>query len=204
MLRKFELTPARFDVLYVVQRSGPHGVLQSKIWETLGLHKSTISKMCKRLEELGFIERMDALGRFHNVLVRLTKEGVIKLGLAMRWVFADRGPRFVMRALMFGIEHTVAGVDDFIAKLRRNVHRAARNLGDDSTLLYPLHQPSQSTLDKVLKRLQNIHRVRCEDQERKHRMNRPRTEEELARIESYWLAVDKAFGKPRDPDDNDH
>lgn len=59
-LRKWELSPARFDILYVVQQGRSYGVLQSRIWDTLGLHKSTISKMCKRLEELGFITRVDA------------------------------------------------------------------------------------------------------------------------------------------------
>ena len=59
-LRKWKLSPARFDVLYVVQQGRAYGVLQSRIWDTLGLHKSTISKMCKRLEELGFIKRVNA------------------------------------------------------------------------------------------------------------------------------------------------
>ena len=59
-LRKWKLSPARFDVLYVVQQGRAYGVLQSRIWDTLGLHKSTISKMCKRLEELGFIKRVKA------------------------------------------------------------------------------------------------------------------------------------------------
>ena len=59
-LRKWKLSPARFDVLYVVQQGRAYGVLQSRIWDTLGLHRSTISKMCKRLEELGFIKRVNA------------------------------------------------------------------------------------------------------------------------------------------------
>jgi len=70
-LRKWALSPARFDVLYVVQQGGVDGVLQSRIWDTLGLHKSTISKMCSRLEELGFIRRVTAAHRGYSL-----KEGM--------------------------------------------------------------------------------------------------------------------------------
>ncbi|MBS2020296.1 MAG: MarR family transcriptional regulator [Deltaproteobacteria bacterium] len=156
LLKKWQLTPARFDVLYVVQAKSVKvgGILQSDIWRILGLHPSTISKMCIRLEELGLIERRDAETRNHEILVRLTKEGTGRLLQAMRLAFKIQPLRFAYRALLMDLTRTsVRGADDFIAKLRRKTERAARALGDDSTLLYPLHPPSRETLRKVEQRL---------------------------------------------------
>lgn len=152
LLRKFGLTPARFDVLYVVVSNG-NGVLQSDIWEALGLHRSTISKMCKRLEELGLVERFEAHARGHETIVQLTYEGITVVDKVMKYVFMTEGPRFAFGTVLSRIE---PDVEAFISKLRRLTERAARNLGDTSTLLYPIHQPREATIDKVFKRLQRI------------------------------------------------
>ena len=159
-LKKFGLTPARFDALYVVQancrRSG--GVLQSKIWQALDLHPSTISKMFGSLEELGLIRRLDASTRNHEILVQLTKKGAGAMMQAMRVIFRKRAWRFAYRVMFFHVGGgTLHAVDDFISKLRRTTDRAARALGDESTLLYPLLPPSEATLEKVQERIGGIY-----------------------------------------------
>ena len=68
MLRPFELTPARFDIIVAVTLDST----QSGIGRLLGLTRSTISEMLTRLEQLGFIAR-EKLGRTRRVT--LTAKG---------------------------------------------------------------------------------------------------------------------------------
>ena len=159
-LRKFGLTPARFDALYVVQanikRSG--SVLQSRVWQVLDLHPSTISRMFGSLEELGLIRRLDAPTRNHEISVQLTAKGAAAMMQAMRFIFNKQAPRFAYRVMLFDVAgRTRRRVDAFISKLRRTTDRAARALGDESTLLYPLLPPSAATLEKVQTRIGEIY-----------------------------------------------
>ncbi len=55
MLRGFELTPARFDLMNVV--SGFGGLKQSDVWRRLGVVRSAVCEMLAALEALGWIER---------------------------------------------------------------------------------------------------------------------------------------------------
>jgi len=199
LLKKFELTPARFDVLYVVQRGGTSGVLQSDIWETLGLHKTTISKMCKRLEQLGLVYRCNAGKPRHEICVQLTSEGIKRIGLAMNFVFRTEGPRFAIGAVMSRIEPDVEG---FISKLRRLTERAARNLGDTSTLLYPMLPPSPAMLQKVLARIQRITRVRAEAEASAQRMKENDEARQKAALERWRTAGEDT--SDWDDDDFDH
>ena len=171
-LKKFGLTPARFDALYVVQancrRSG--GVLQSKIWRTLDLHPSTISKMFASLEALGLIRRIDAATRNHEILVQLTKKGAEAMMKAMRVVFKKQAWRYAYRVMLFHVGGgTLQAVDDFISKLRRTTDRAARALGDESTLFYPLLPPSEATLEKIQRRIGEIYAYWANVEEEKKR-----------------------------------
>lgn len=198
LLRKFGLTPARFDVLYVVQRGGPYGLKQSDIWEILGLHKSTISKMCKRLEELGLIRRCHAATGHHELAVQLTADGIERLGMAMNFVFRTEGPRFAMGVVMSRIE---PDVEAFIAKLRWLTERAARNLGDTSTLLYPLKRVGAAMLDKVFKRIQSIGRARWEEVEQAKTLAE-RQEAHMKFLREKRARADDTSGW--DPDDFEH
>lgn len=51
------MTPARFDILYLVHQSRHNFISQKDLPRRLGLHTSTISKMVTRLEELGLAYR---------------------------------------------------------------------------------------------------------------------------------------------------
>ena len=55
MLRGFELTPARFDLMNVV--SGFGGLKQSDVWRRLGVVRSAVCEMLATLEALGLIQR---------------------------------------------------------------------------------------------------------------------------------------------------
>src|SRR5262245_57183502 len=59
------MTPARYDLMYLIRttngRCVTHGcayfVRQDKLTAQLGLHPSTVSKMIRRLIELGWLEK---------------------------------------------------------------------------------------------------------------------------------------------------
>jgi DNA-binding MarR family transcriptional regulator len=54
-LEPFGLTPARFDLMFLL-RDNPYRP-QAELWRILGLHPSTVSKMLKRLEDLNLVWR---------------------------------------------------------------------------------------------------------------------------------------------------
>ena len=75
LLRRFGLTPARFDLLRVVDAHEPRAVLQSTICRLLGVSATTVSRMLIALERLGFVERTKLDGDRRSLLVRLTDFG---------------------------------------------------------------------------------------------------------------------------------
>ena len=172
LMKKWGLTPARFDLLYVVQQGGPYGVLQSTIWETLGLHRSTISKMCARLEQIGFIERFDAPEEpGHELLVKLTRENAVAITLAIKTLYRACAFQYAYRVMFASF---APDVDAFISTMRRGLERIGRALGDSSTLLYPIRYPRDASFEKVKKRLHLIIKTRlvAEAEEKRRQQNR--------------------------------
>ena len=92
------MTPARFNLMVVLRR----GVmvpgwkrldparLQSSLWKDLGLHRSTVAKMLKRLEEMGWIWREKAVDDGRDRVVGLTELGLGMIGLAMERTFWEK------------------------------------------------------------------------------------------------------------------
>ena len=75
LVRRFGLTPARFDLLRVVDAHEPHAVAQSEICRVLGVSAATVSRMLIALEKIGFIERTADQRDRRRLLVRLTDFG---------------------------------------------------------------------------------------------------------------------------------
>ena len=75
LLRRFGLTPARFDLLRIVDEYEPHAVTQSMLRTLLGVSATTVSRMLIALERLGFIERRAVEGHRQRLEVRLTDQG---------------------------------------------------------------------------------------------------------------------------------
>ena len=93
------MTPARFDVLCFARQRwiqfdpGPLArglTTQRAITKALGLHPSTVSKLLKRLEQMGWITRCPDYSDRRVKAVELTKLGVRKIWEAMRRVFRGR------------------------------------------------------------------------------------------------------------------
>jgi DNA-binding MarR family transcriptional regulator len=94
------MTPARFDLLYAVRQTalcvGPlhsplmYGRTQKELTQLLGLSRATVSKMLKRLEQMGWVRRKPAADDRRMKYVTLTEEGLRRTWRAMRRVFRGR------------------------------------------------------------------------------------------------------------------
>jgi DNA-binding MarR family transcriptional regulator len=84
-LASLGLTPARFDLLYIVAKEGS-SLLQRELQRALGVTAATVSRMLTSLEELGLVERevTEEDHRCRNVM--LTKAGRRCVFKAARWL----------------------------------------------------------------------------------------------------------------------
>jgi DNA-binding MarR family transcriptional regulator len=89
-LAKLGLTPARFDLLYAVFKSGLRGAGQSAVRRVLGVSAPTVSRMLGSLEDLGMIRREVHPGDRRRLIVHLTKDGMRRIRRGVR-EFCGRG-----------------------------------------------------------------------------------------------------------------
>ena len=145
-----DMTPARFDLLYAIRtkfgrwkpsKEGPneHIVRQSDIWKFLGLDPSTISKMVKRLKQLGWVnnEERDPRDQRHPI-VQLTKLGRKRIEKAMRIVFHQHTHRKMFEA-WFKRTHPT-GTRDVIESYWESLRGLGLHLEDPGMPLYELYQ----------------------------------------------------------------
>ena len=134
LVRDFGLTPARFDLLRVVDAHDPEPVPQSKICTLLGVSAATVSRMLISLEKLGFVERTECKADRRNLLVRLTDYGWNKLDAAIVTLISSRrASRFARRGVAF--EPTLAVLR--LRRLQKLLNSMRRIYGDDSPFVHP-------------------------------------------------------------------
>ena len=155
ILRKVpDLTPARFDLLYLLRRSsilrGPRydavrlGSTQAELGRALGLHRSTVAKLVKRLVEIGWVEKIAGGSDRRTKQVRLTPVGLKVVWRVMRRIFRKR---FVRRRyeLLF---KKIAPNEDVVGVMRRflgTLQSMAEYFGGRSTLWYDYGGPVPSS-----------------------------------------------------------
>jgi DNA-binding MarR family transcriptional regulator len=92
-LRKMGLTAARMDMLYVIHKRGRYPTQQGALWRTLGVCPSVVSRMLKRLEEMGYVERDVVTNDTRKRTVTLTTKGRARILRAIRqfigWGYAQ-------------------------------------------------------------------------------------------------------------------
>jgi DNA-binding MarR family transcriptional regulator len=86
-LEPFGLTPARFDLMFLL-RNNPYRP-QGELWRILGLHPSTVSKMLKRLEQLDLVWRGPNPDDGRQTLCRLSPDGEKALEAAIAELLAN-------------------------------------------------------------------------------------------------------------------
>jgi DNA-binding MarR family transcriptional regulator len=77
LAERFDLTPSRFEVLYAIRER--RGARQTDISRALGVTPVTISRMIKRLEELGLVARVTSPTDRRAKVVELTPEGLARV-----------------------------------------------------------------------------------------------------------------------------
>lgn len=158
LLRRFGITPARFDALYILRWKG--GVCyQSEIWQELDLHPSTISRMLKSMEQRGLVVRERVYGTLidaREVTVTLTRKGFDAIVGAITAFLRDDDLRdFYDRMHHKGAEH--------IKELVAGVRNIGEWLRDFAKHPYPAERPDvaagkrydahvQKTVDREEKR----------------------------------------------------
>ena len=132
------ITPARFDILTLLDSHRAHPPRQHQIRRALGLSAPTISRALKRLQELGFITRARCPNDARARIVSLTRDGL------------RRFRRFVYRVLWPGhldLAYECAfGSDPYLAgEVLDDTYLGAITIGaffgDTSTLRYPTGHP---------------------------------------------------------------
>ena len=144
------MTPARFDLLFVIRTAdqvdgrGPLGmeVGQGAILRQLGLHPSTVSKMVTRLVELGWVTTSQSARDRRRTVVRLTAGGARAIDRAMALVFPTEArpePKAHQKHfewLFRAAGRTRAAVVAAIWVRYEELRTIARSFGDRSELSY--------------------------------------------------------------------
>ncbi len=139
VLRKFALTPARFDLLYIVykrwtfQKRLYDAPAQTDLCRVLGVTAATVSRMVRSLEDLGIVRRFRNPVDRRTKQVTLTEEGLQLFREASDHVF-ETPIVDVAHQRAFGppSEPTVLAV----IRAKKDVQTIARAFGDTSTLSY--------------------------------------------------------------------
>lgn len=121
LTKRFGLTPARFDLMFLLQQPGK---TQSSLWATLGVSRTTVSRMLGSLEELGLVERKKG-GYFgaedrRQRMVYLTKKGAWLLKQAMREILGSGISDLMMRSTAALWDYSHSGIDRTVRNLERH------------------------------------------------------------------------------------
>jgi DNA-binding MarR family transcriptional regulator len=122
-LRKMGLTAARMDMLYVIHKKGRYSTPQGALWRTLGVCPSVVSRMLKRLEQMGYVERNVVTNDTRKRTVKLTTKGRARILRAIRqfvgWGYAELALRSALEPDRWNSEwHTHVAVSQLQEYLR--------------------------------------------------------------------------------------
>ena len=134
LLRERHLTPARFDMMRIIEMYGDLGIPQAAIQHRLGVSAPTVSRMLKSLQKLGFV-RLGRLARDRCCgLVTITAVGLWVVQNA-RENLVDNGisERLALRGLAFDREEARPA----LATLERSLTRMRRTYGDSTPFDHP-------------------------------------------------------------------
>jgi DNA-binding MarR family transcriptional regulator len=139
-----DMTPARFDILYLIHGDGPRpretysALAMAELRRRLGLSRATISVAIGRLVELGLVTKKGAAGRGGKYLY-LTKEGLRRIRLAFHLIFrkgkvAHRFGKFF--ALGAPKEKWRSWIDEEMDHAWSLLRELAVHLGNTSEVIY--------------------------------------------------------------------
>lgn len=139
LVAAFDLTAARFDMLYAIKQSSKYGIMQSDLRRVLGVSAPTVSRMLRSLRRLGLVtgSRL-TYGDGRQRIVTLTIAGLACIRRAIRWIIRRRKARLAFDiALTTGLPRAMALVETDNAEAI--CKRIRKGFGDIATLYYPWH-----------------------------------------------------------------
>jgi DNA-binding MarR family transcriptional regulator len=139
LLAPFGLTPARFDLMYLLPRSTQRGIKQSDVTRSLGVTAPTVSRMVKSLVELGLVVSNVWEADMRQRWLRMTQEGVEVLRAAIAATM-DSGDAhgIVLRAVVpryFDPVDCIRVLDYF----ENGLDRVRTAFADTGYIYYPWH-----------------------------------------------------------------
>jgi len=134
LLRGINLTPARFDMMRIVELHADFGVTQGRIIDLLGVSAATVSRMLTSLEDLGFVTRKRTTRDARCVLVAITELGLATVRTAIRKLI-DKGvhERLALRGLALEARRAQPQLD----VLQRFLRRLRKNYDDPAPFAHP-------------------------------------------------------------------
>ena len=148
-----DMTPARFDILFLIHNHLPKwisvltgfSVEQREIKRRLGLSAPTISRMLKRLTQLGLVTRGRTGSDARRKVVTLTEEGVRRIRQAIQAVFGGQHlkrlyEQFVVKRMPRGSRrYRRRRIVDAVFSLFAQILAVGRHLGNTSSEVYGLN-----------------------------------------------------------------
>ena len=151
LLARTGLTPARFDLIAAMaMEAAAWGAVrrrQKDLWKTLGVSRTTVSRMVKALEEGGLVRRWRCTRDRRQLWVELTRAGSAAWRLARRLAFRPAarsvetilpgcGYRTALTRWEWGTPNEELG-----GSFRVTLSEARRRMRDRASLLLPLFNP---------------------------------------------------------------
>lgn len=145
------MTAARFDLLCLLRQKNildPNfdqgrdplrdGVTQRELWKRLGVDKSTVSKMLRRLEDMGWIRRERPTRRedWRTKKVFFTALGLKRIAKAMRVMFRQRTMLNYFERIFKGRQWGSLHVVKNLQKVSETIKFVAECFGDQSNIVY--------------------------------------------------------------------
>jgi len=140
-LAAFGLTAARFDLLYAAHARGPlYPITQRQLRHTLGVNRTTVSRMLGSLEALGLVARERDFGDRRTRVVHLTDRGRSTIRRAIARLMRTGAAQLAVDcAAAGGSWHSPSACLDESDVLEAFLRRIRGAFRDFATLHYPWH-----------------------------------------------------------------
>jgi DNA-binding MarR family transcriptional regulator len=136
-LAHFGLTPARFDMLYVLYRDSLHRCWQSTLRDALGVTAPTACRMLASLQKLGLVTRERDRADRRQRVVRLTDSGLRRMQKVHDELVASGAAQLAVDcALAFPKQHDRRAANTAMRIFERFLVRMRFQFGDIATLSY--------------------------------------------------------------------
>ena len=139
VLAKVQLTPARFDLLYIVEKERLRSLRQSDLWRALGVSAVTVSRMVRSLVEIGFIVRTRCPSDTRQWMIRLTRLGKKRVRSVLRILMNGGVVQLAVESMFVRDSWSGAACLQGLESLEIAFDYARKQLWDTARVHFPWH-----------------------------------------------------------------